>query len=41
MTPEEEAEYNARRKGRNAVFGLILLAFVVLVYAITVVRVTD
>ncbi len=41
MTPEEEKEFKARRKARNLVFALILFGFVVLVYAITVVRVTD
>ncbi len=41
MTPEEETEYKARRKARNVVFAVAMFAFVALVYAITVVRVTD
>ncbi len=41
MTPDEEAEFKARRKSRNLVFALILFGFVALIYAITVVRVTD
>ncbi|MGB3165769.1 MAG: hypothetical protein WBA68_03230 [Alteraurantiacibacter sp.] len=39
MTPEEEEEYKARRKSRNLVVGLVLLGFVVLFYAITIVRI--
>ena len=39
MTPDEEEEYKARRKGRNIVVGLVLLGFVVLFYAITIVRI--
>lgn len=39
MTPEEEVEFKRRRKARNAVFGLVLLGFVVLFYAITIVRI--
>ncbi|VVT11883.1 hypothetical protein [Erythrobacter sp. EC-HK427] len=39
MTPEEEKEFLRRRKSRNAVFGLVLLAMVVLFYAITIVRI--
>ena len=41
MTPEEEAEYVRRRKARNVVIGAILLGFVVLFYAITIVRIGD
>ena len=39
MRPEEEEEFKARRKGRNLVIGLVLLGFVVLFYAITIVRI--
>ena len=38
MTPEEEEEFKRRRKRRNIVLGLVLLGFVVLFYAITIVR---
>lgn len=41
MSPEEEAEYRRRQKSRNVVLGLVLLFFVVLFYAITIVRMTD
>lgn len=41
MTPDEEAEYKRRRKARNAVFAVVLLGFVVLFYAITIVRMGD
>ncbi len=41
MTPEEETELNRRRKGRNYVLGGVLLFFVVLFYAITIVRMGD
>lgn len=41
MTPEEEKEFIRRRKARNAVFGLVLLGFVVLFYAITIVRIGE
>ncbi|WP_263970500.1 hypothetical protein [Qipengyuania atrilutea] len=41
MTPEEEREYKRRRKSRNLVVGVVLLAFVVLFYAITIVRMGD
>ena len=41
MTPEEEQEYIRRRKTRNMVVGLVLLGFVVLFYAITIVRMGD
>ncbi len=39
MTPEELAEYRRRQKSRNLVLGGVLLFFVVLFYAITIVRV--
>ena len=41
MTPQEEEEFKRRRKARNLVIGLVLLGFVVLFYAITIVRMTD
>ena len=39
MTPEDEREFKRRQKSRNYVLGGALLFFVVLIYAITVVRV--
>jgi len=39
MTPEEEAEYKRRQKSRNLAIGGMLLFFVVLFYAITIVRI--
>ncbi|WP_272914665.1 hypothetical protein [Aurantiacibacter rhizosphaerae] len=41
MTPEEEKEFIRRRKNRNVVIGLILAGFVILFYAITIVRMGD
>lgn len=41
MTPEEEAEFTRRRKARNLVVAGTLLFFVVLFYAITIVRIGD
>lgn len=41
MSPEEEREYRRRQKARNIVLGLILLFFVGLFYAITIVRMGD
>jgi hypothetical protein len=41
MTPEEEAEFKRRQKSRNLVVGAVLLFFVVLFYAITIVRMGD
>ncbi|MEW4448403.1 hypothetical protein [Qipengyuania sp. JC766] len=38
MTPEEEAEIRRRQKQRNIVLGGLLLAFVLLIYGITIVR---
>ena len=38
MTPEEQSEFKRRRKGRNTALGLVLLFFVILFYAITIVR---
>ncbi|WP_255416932.1 hypothetical protein [Erythrobacter sp. HKB08] len=39
MTPEEEAEFKKRRKGRNYVLGGLLLFMVILFYAITIARI--
>ena len=41
MTPEEETEFKRRRKSRNLALGLVLGAFVMLFYLITIVRMTD
>ena len=41
MTPEEQAEFIRRRKARNYVVAGTLLFFVVLFYAITIVRMGD
>ena len=41
MTPEEEAEFKRRRKSRNTVLAVALLAFVALFYAITIARMGD
>lgn len=41
MTPEEEARFKEARKGRNLAIGGVLLFFVVLFYAITIVRMGD
>ena len=38
-TPEQEAAFKARRKHRNVVLGLVLAAFAVLFYLITVSRI--
>ena len=41
MTPEEEAQFKKARRGRNIALALVLLGFVVLFYAITVVKMLD
>ncbi len=41
MTPSDEEELKRRRRHRNWVFGLVLLGFAALFYAITIVRVSD
>ena len=41
MTPDEEKEFIGRRKQRNLVIGLMLAGFVILFYAITIVRMGD
>ena len=39
MTPDEEDRFKRARRGRNIALALVLAAFVVLFYAITVVKV--
>ena len=39
MTPEEEEEFKRARRGRNIALALVLAAFVLLFYAITIVKV--
>jgi hypothetical protein len=41
MTPDEKAEFERRRKSRNYVVAGTLLFFVILFYAITIVRMGD
>jgi len=41
MTPEEEVQFKRARRGRNIALALVLAAFVVLFYAITIVKVLD
>jgi hypothetical protein len=41
MTPDEQTEFERRRKARNYVVAGTLLFFVVLFYAITIVRMGD
>ncbi|KLE35024.1 hypothetical protein [Aurantiacibacter luteus] len=41
MTPQEKAEFDRRRRQRNLVVGAVLLGFVILFYAITIVRMGD
>ena len=41
MTPEDEAEFKRRRTSRNYVVAGTLLFFVMLFYAITIVRMGD
>ena len=41
MTPEEDAQLRKARRGRNIALALVLLGFVVLFYAITVVKMLD
>lgn len=41
MTPEEKIEFERRRKARNYVVAGSLLFFVILFYAITIVRMGD
>ncbi len=39
MTPDEEARLKKARRGRNLALALVLVGFVVLFYAITIVRI--
>lgn len=39
MTPEEEAQLKKSRRSRNRALALVLVGFVVLFYAITIVRI--
>ncbi len=41
MTPEEQEQLKRARKSRNLALALVLLGFVVLFYAITIVRMGD
>lgn len=41
MRPEDEREYRRRQRSRNVVLGMILLFFVALFYAITIVKMGD
>jgi hypothetical protein len=41
MTPEEEARFKKARRGRNVALALVLLGFVALFYAITIVKMLD
>jgi hypothetical protein len=38
MTPEEEEAFKRARRGRNIALALVLLGFIVLFYAITIVK---
>ena len=41
MTPEEEARFKKARRGRNIALALVLVGFVALFYAITIVKMLD
>jgi len=41
MTPDEQAEFQRRRRGRNVALALVLAAFVVLFYLITVAKIAN
>jgi hypothetical protein len=41
MTPEEEAQFKKARRGRNIALALVLVGFVVLFYAVTIVKMLD
>lgn len=41
MIPREEHELHKRRKGRNLALGGALLAFVLLVFAVTIAKLAD
>ena len=40
MTPEETALFAARRRSRGIALGIVLIVIVLLVYGITIVRMT-
>jgi ferric-dicitrate binding protein FerR (iron transport regulator) len=39
MSPEEQTEFQRRRRGRNIALALLLAGFVVLFYAITIAKI--
>ena len=41
MTPDEQDQFKRARKGRNRALALVLVALVLLFYAITIVRTAD
>ena len=41
MTPEEEKLVRARQKSRARIMALLLIAFVILVFAISIVKITQ
>ena len=41
MTPEEQTAFKKARRGRNIALALVLLGFVALFYAITIVKMFD
>ena len=41
MTPEEEARFRKARRGRNLALALVLVGFVALFYAVTIVKMLD
>ena len=41
MTPDEEQRFKRARRGRNLALALVLLGFVALFYAITIVKMLD
>jgi hypothetical protein len=41
MTPEEDARFKKARRGRNIALALVLLGFVALFYALTIVKMLD
>ena len=41
MTPDEKTEFDRRRRQRNLVVAAVLFGFVILFYAITIVRMGD
>ena len=41
MTPEEEVQFKRARRGRNIALALVLIGFVALFYAVTIVKMLD